>query len=292
MKSPGSLFFCLLALVSSQVWGDPPAGTAAFTAYNPNYFIAGIGDMIEPSLYDWSDIDNPILRENLQSKQLFKLGFSMKFQFISDLKSGVFLGYTQTMFWDLLAELSPFVEINYQPELFFRFRSKDNFLDDVDMGILDYFQFGFLHKSNGMDGPSSRSYNKAYSKIQLGVGEELRFELWAMAYAYLDPFFLPEWAEQSTQDIIDYRSNWQFGANFTLPFWDLFFLPKDIKLSFGPGGGPLGWDFFKGWIEANVRFGAIIPGLYPFVQGWAGYGEGLIAYNKENLSLRVGLTLN
>ena len=58
------------------------------------------------------------------------------------IKLGIYLGYTQTMFWGLFEDSGPFKEINFKPELFFRFESGYNFLNDVVIPLFDYFQAG------------------------------------------------------------------------------------------------------------------------------------------------------
>jgi phospholipase A1 len=241
-------------------------------------------------IFDWTDSLNPILQDTLKSNQLFRLQFSTKFQALSDYKSGLFLGYSQVMFWNLMGESSPISEVNYVPEVFFRFRSQDNFAGDVYLGLLDYVQFGLRHTSNGLASGESRSHNQLYGMLQFVVGTDWKFELNAMAYIFMQDL-MPGFFGDNTENIKEYRSNWRFATNLYLPFREVIFLPQSIKLEFAPGGGARGWDFFRGYAEMEVRFGNIIQGVSPFLQAFIGYGESLIEYEEFGTSLRIGFSL-
>jgi phospholipase A1 len=227
----------------------------------------------------------------LQTNQFFKLNFSTKFQVLSDYKSGLFLGYSQIIFWNLLGDSSPISEVNYMPEAFFRFQSQDNFAGDVYLGLLDYVQLGIKHTSNGLASGESRSINQLYAMAQFVAGTNWKVELNAMAYIFLQDL-MPEMFGDNTDNIKDYRSNWRFQTKLYLDMGEVIFLPQTIKLEFGPGGGAGGWDFSQGYAEMEVRFGYLIQGVAPFIQAYVGYGESLIEYDEFGTSIRIGLALD
>src|SRR5690349_6212575 len=55
-----------------------------------------------------------------------KVQFSFKMQVIRDWN--LFFGYTQVMFWDIPKESSPFTDVNYNPELFYRWYMNNGML--------------------------------------------------------------------------------------------------------------------------------------------------------------------
>ncbi len=117
-----------------------------FSAYKPMYFLIG------------SETD----------KSKFQLSFKYKFLnpkggLVKEYKwlNGLYLGYTQTSFWDLKSESAPFRDTSYKPELFFispNVMSSQSWLNGL------FLQTGFQHESNGRDGNDSRSTNFLYTK--------------------------------------------------------------------------------------------------------------------------------
>mgnify|MGYP000293820075 FL=1 len=79
--------------------------------------------------------------------------------------------YTQKSWWQLSNsdESSPFRETNYEPQLFLGFATDYNFagwtLRDVEMG--------YNHDSNGRSDPTSRSWNRLYTRLMAENGNWL-----------------------------------------------------------------------------------------------------------------------
>ncbi|MGB3722029.1 MAG: phospholipase A, partial [Pacificimonas sp.] len=121
-----------------------------------------------------------------------KLQFSFKYALVdpdgdaaSDFSflRGIYFGFTQTMFWDLGEDSSPFRSIDFQPELFYRYRS------DLDIAAIEgsdiNVQAGVRHYSNGRGDPDpaltgvedpmgpdqtdSRSFNTVYLEPSLSI---------------------------------------------------------------------------------------------------------------------------
>jgi len=258
----------------------------AFSAYRPIYFIVGTGDDVKTRIME----ENASLGKELETNQMVKLSYSMKYQFFHKYKTGIYLGFTQVMFWDIFNESSPLSEINYNPDLFFRFESENNFIQDLDTGLLEYLQLGIEHKSNGLAGSESRAYDRAYGQIELALGDKNRISLNAKYFQFFQEF-LPDWYISEVDDIAQYRSSWEFKTQMELDMGWAFFLPHIITLEAGPGGGSNQFDFTQGYQQLDVVFGDVFGGMHPFVQVWNGYGEGLIGYNQSNLSLRIGIML-
>lgn len=214
-----------------------------------------------------------------------KLQVSMKYDFFFPWKVGLYAGYSQLMIWDIFASSSPFREMEYNPEIFWRFESKNNFLDDVDLPGVDYLQLGFFeHRSNGEEGTNSRSYNRSYIEAQLSVGDLINFGVNGK-YFYMYTLF-------ENPDIQDYMGS--FEAKLFLKVRGI----EDGKrvdyeeyyIAFGTGGGKNGLDFSKGWQEAGVKIRSFFSRVRPYVQLYNGYNETLLHYNrKSEFVVRAGL---
>ena len=74
-------------------------------------------------------------------------------------------GYTQTSWWQLYKDSSPFRETNYQPEIFVTLPYGKR-----DKTVLKGFKFGFLHESNGQPKGDSRSWNRIYLRSYFQAG--------------------------------------------------------------------------------------------------------------------------
>ncbi|MCX7025084.1 MAG: phospholipase A [Spirochaetes bacterium] len=245
-----------------------------FTSYKPVYFIFGLGS-------EYSD-------------DLVKVNFSMKYDPLPDLKTGLYLAFTQTMFWDFFGESGPFKEINFNPELFLRFESGYNFLDDVRIPGFDFIQAGWEHRSNGQDGVTSKGWDRAYGQLQLGVGTAFFVKAGAKYFRYLD---VPEFegrflSLRDNPDIEEYTSNFEFQLMVGFEDMPVFFIPQKLVISAGPGGGRNALDFSKGWQQADIFFGRLVGNMRLYAQVWNGYGQSVLDYNKQSLSGHVGIAID
>jgi len=223
---------------------------SAVSFYKPSYFIFG----------------------NMDDQAKVQLSF--KYEILKE--SGIFFGYTQTMFWMIYEISAPFSEINFNPEFFWNYGNKINFI-----------QLGFYeHKSNGKDGPASRGYDSSYLQAQFSYGDNLNggidfkgFYIWSKA--------------DENKDITDYLGYYE--AKIFLRFIKSGFLSKtdreELYIRGGTGGGNYGFDFKKGWVEAGLKFRVLFRSVQPhlFIQGFYGYGESLIEYNYKDHAVRAGI---
>lgn len=189
---------------------------------------------------------------------------------------GLYLAYTQLMNWRLYDESSPFRDINFNPEVFWRLESNKNIFNNIDLGPLDYFQLGiYEHKSNGKDGSKSRSMDRSYLQAQVSVGGTINVGMNLKVFVlYIDRL------EEENRDIQQYIGSWEAmvflkhrrGEN-----------PGFIELyaRFGAGGGPGGFNFYKGWQEYSVVFPSLFTRVQPYIQVFHGYGEFMLDYNVK-----------
>lgn len=220
-----------------------------FSYYHPTYFIFGKDDL--------------------------KLQFSGKYRLANSLD--LYFGYTQKMFWSIYYTSQPFMDINYNPELFYRIvDEKHDVLKSVDVGV--------LHSSNGKDGIASRSINRVYIKSNLVtkigrhniIGDLMLYDIVT--------------TESNNKDIKKYMGYWDFTFYIT----DLIvhentrlnlefrIFAGDKILNTNKGGRSVGLVYELG--SANFN-----PAIY--LQYYSGKSEGLLNYNKNSDQVRLGLLL-
>ena len=194
--------------------------------------------------------------------------------------AGLYLGYSQTSFWDLTGESKPFFDNSYRPEMLF---SYDDVLPKgwkVPGASRVGLQFGVLHESNGRDGAESRSLNIAYVRPIFVFGDESNFFVTVAprAYVYLGSL-------DDNPDIKDYRGY------------------ADLRLTTGWAGGlqfgavgRLGDDWDKGSLELDMSYPlrAASRGnfdVFLYAQFFTGYGESLLGYKDADNTFRLGLSI-
>ncbi len=209
-----------------------------------------------------------------------KVQISLKFKLFS--KADLFLAYTQTMFWNLGKESSPFEDVNYNPELFYRINlTNSGILKSIDVGL-------FEHLSNGKAGLDSRAFNRSYIKFNT-VSHFYKWTFnWDTKVFAIYRFGL----DKTNQDIGQYMGFWETKIYF-VNFFDLndfidraqmyfsFFSGGEISQSISKGGQELGF---------KIRLGGGKFNPFLFVQLYHGYNESLLNYNKESFSYRFGLS--
>ncbi len=189
----------------------------------------------------------------------------------------LYYGYSQLMIWDLFEKSSPFRDINYNPEIFYRIHLSRPTERWLDAGLIE-------HESNGRDGAASRSWNRSYlsfhSKNQLGAKTALWWSLRA---------WFPYGYHQDNADILQYRGLWEAHIALT-EFLGPFFKIHELTLRIY-GGGKSHVNPLQGGQELTFRTqvasGAITPAIV--LQVFHGFGEYMLNYRDERVGLRAGL---
>ena len=266
---------------------DPPRVEAGLTeflstrfhAHEPIYFLAG---PLNPNS---------------------KFQISLKYQLFSDTgkiaeaapwASDLFVAYSQTSFWDIGGDSSPFFDSSYRPEFLYQLGPHEA----AWMPGMSRFdlQAGLRHESNGRDGPESRSLNIAYlgpiftfgddgvgdvgraADDATGNGSDFFVAVAPRVWMYLTD-------NADNPDIYQYRG---YG---------------DLRVVAGWRGGfqaaflaRLGNDFDKGSLQVDLsyplqRLAIRDLGMYLHGQFFTGYGESLLEYDESTTSFRLGLSL-
>lgn len=210
-----------------------------------------------------------------------RLQISFKYQLFGDARDtdrrwidGIHFAFTQRLYWNLGQESSPFRNVDYLPELFYLVPAKP-----VSGRISLGGQAGFRHESNGRGGLDSRSYNTVYLQpsASLPVGS-LKLTVSPRVWLYAGSL-------EDNPDIRRYRGN--TGLTLEIGQDDGWRLTTQSRLNFGSG---------KGAVDALVsypldRLIARNLKLYVFGQGFVGYGENLLDYDRRQTRLRIGIGL-
>lgn len=206
-----------------------------------------------------------------------KLQVSFKVQLLERYR--VYFAYSQLMFWELREDSKPFRDLNFNPELFYRYIRTEESNWHVDLGM--------EHESNGRGGDDSRSWNRTFVRYSFKIKGMEEPEL------YFDTkfWFAPTSSFDVTNfDIQRYRGFWEIYLTAT-NFLGGAFDRHDLSFRLYPGG-PSGTDPLRGGQELTFRFvGAFKPLALPMLtlQLFNGYGENLLDYKRRRTIFRVGI---
>ncbi|MBC7794100.1 MAG: phospholipase A [Clostridia bacterium] len=193
----------------------------------------------------------------------------------------LYVGYSQLMMWRLTQNSSPFRDVNYDPEIFYRVQAGHAPVWYVDLGL-------FEHESNGLNTATSRSWNRSYVRYSMtnALSNETTMRLhWTMKI----------WAaygidKVTNPDIQRKRGNWEATVSLVDAFGP-WFERSDLTLRLY-GGGASHIDPFQGGQEVTVR---VAPAFFKtavaqiVLQYFHGYGENLLDYRRNRSEFRIGL---
>lgn len=248
------LTFCF-PLLAQAYSNESTASSVRLQGYRPSYFLFGRPDQ--------------------------KLQLSLKARVIDSVNLHV--AYTQLMMWDLFRRKSaPFSDVNYNPEIFWRFHFETPGNDEE----VKWVDIGYEHESNGRDESASRSWDRLYALFSAEslIGKSNTRLQWGLKA------WFPIDRDRYNNDITRYRGYYE--ANLTLI--DLFggwIDRNDLTLRIY-GGGKHGINPLKGGQELTFRVNKwpsnkVLPMLV--LQVFHGYGESLAYYNQKRFGLRAGI---
>ena len=190
--------------------------------------------------------------------------------------------------------VSPFTEIDFNYDFFWRFQSGYNFADDYKIPFVDYVQLGLWeHISNGMpdtgdENSLSRGIDRIYVQFQASIGSWLKFGLNFKYFYVLYITYNNE--EHDNPDIQDY-----IGSFICRPFIILYNKGLDDTMELygeiAAGGGPNGLDFIdKGYLEIGFKSYKLLSRFRIYAQYYQGYFESILNYDKsaENVIISDG----
>jgi len=196
--------------------------------------------------------------------------------------TGLYVAYTQKSFWQAYNtdESCPFRETNYNPEMFYRFEPGNALFQSMGSDNLG-MDIGFEHESNGRSMPESRSWNRAYLTPYYANDNLLvALKLWYITEESKD---VPEDGQSGSNnpDIADYMGYGEFSVTYQTYGEQLFDLMARCNPATGKGAASLTWSI-------PVTDG----GVFFMVQGFHGYGDSLIDYNRSISRVGAGFMLS
>lgn len=186
------------------------------------------------------------------------------------------LAYTELFMWDLFRPSSPFRDLNYNPEVYYRIDLSKEEGRTLDIGIID-------HESNGKAGPESRSWNRTYVRYSQGMMGKDRKWSWTLKA------WVPYTIDDPTGDLLEHRGVWEFQIAGSSLLQSLFEVNELVLRIYAGGKSRL--DPTRGGQELTYRekesSRAFLLPLY--FQIFHGYGENQLDAGDNRWGLRAGI---
>lgn len=188
--------------------------------------------------------------------------------------SPIYIGFTQTLFWNLFSQSLPFEDINYNPSIFYRLRlNKTSYLEFI----------AIEHESNGQGDAESRSWNRSglryqtYQSLSQGRKNQWDLQVW-----------IPIFPSKENKDLAEYRGI--YNLRYTLTgILGPSYLMSEISFRMYPGGS---WyiDPLKGGQELTFQMRGKSKWFLANIvaQIFHGYGENMLNYKKHTFGARIG----
>jgi phospholipase A1 len=230
-------------------------------AYRMNYLL--------PLTYDsknHTNHDSHSNRKKVETK--FQISLKKKLsENLFGLNERLYLGYTQTSWWQTAADSSPFRETNYEPEVFIDFPFEST------QSPLKLYRIGIVHQSNGRLS-QSRSWNRIYaSGIFQYHGIFFQPRIW-YRFQEDEKTGPTDFDGDDNPDILDYLGYGDITISY--PYQEHLFSSIIRKRSI-----QLDWTF--------PLFG--LNDVYGYIQVFNGYGESLVDYNEKVNKIGFGFSL-
>ena len=201
-----------------------------------------------------------------------KVQFSFKFRLLRDYP--LYFALTNLALWDIYENSSPFDDINFNPEFFYRFPTQSEWLISLDAG--------YSHLSNGKDEALSRSWDRAYLRVNKLLTPGPLHILW------ITHLYAPLATGDENKDVDHY-----------LGYWDTAFVLRglfgqkreNLDLEFKVHAGEDSIPFNRGHFLAGLKYKLPTEQFKPYLyaQYFYGYGETLLDYTRRDNQFRAGV---
>ena len=188
----------------------------------------------------------------------------------------LFFGYSQLMLWDIFVPSPKMNDVNYNPELFYRFMLDPDRGRWIDAGLWE-------HESNGRGDAEEKSWDRLYvrwrDRLPIGSRAKLAYEIKA---------WLPVHCNPHNENLAQYRGLWEL--HFTLSdFLGSDWEHGDLSLRLYPGG-PSQTNPLAGGQELMFRSRLPEGTVQPVIvaQIFHGFGEYMDRYSEEIWGFRAG----
>ena len=245
-------------------------GTFRLMSYKPIYITAGRISSYPNKQPKSENPDYSATESSPYNNVEAKFQLSFKTKVVQDLlwgKGDIWIGYTQKAHWQIYnSDISrAFREINYEPEIIFRYPVKMK----VFNGEFKSIGFAFNHQSNGRDLPLSRSWNR----IIFHIGYEI--DNWNIT---LNPWIRSSDSDDENPNITKYIGNGEINVSYNYNRHEFY---------------AIGTHPFDRWRGGSIQLNYVFPikgHLRGHVQFFNGYGETLIDYNHKQTTIGIGVS--
>jgi len=220
--------------------------------------------------------DNYIIAGDKEDQTKFQL--SIKGDIIYPFNTGLYLGYTQTTWWEVY-DGADTMSVNYQPEVFYKLESKNNLFGDVDLRAIDFIQISPInHISNGVEGNKHRGMNLYYGQIQMSTGGRVSAGFNLKGFNYYSK-------SNRNKDIEKFKGYYENDLFLKLNSATVENMTL-AEVHFKHGGTREHW-----WICGEAKTVLFTNSVQPrlFIQYYYGYGENVLFYNTKEHSVYAGL---
>ncbi len=242
------------------------ATTNTLTLYKDNYFVVG--------------------KYNNDANDQGKVQMSCKYKLFRPDNRGMFLGLTNTFWWQVYEKSRKIRESNYNIDFFHKSKLHDKsvLIQTNRVFSPEYYQVGIAHTSNGMDSIESRSINFIYGQVQFSRGAR---------YNIGTNIKILEYFRKSihNRDIKAFTGNAEYEIFFRFRNGSKKIDNEKISYKFMLGDNS---SFTKGQQELTFMMRLFSLRVRPFLyfRYENGYGvDGLVDYNKKNTAYKVGIVL-
>ncbi|HQV36762.1 MAG TPA: phospholipase A [Flavobacterium sp.] len=183
-------------------------------------------------------------------------------------KGDLWVGYTQIAHWQIYnEELSrPFREINYEPEIIFKYPLHIK----AFTGEFKSIGVSFTHQSNGRELPYSRSWNR--------IIFDLSYEIDSWIVSVRPWIRLSDGKKDDNPAITDYIGDGELNLSYSYNRHQFYTVITHPFNQFQGGSVQLNYIFpIKGHVRGHL-------------QAFQGYGETLIDYNNKQTTIGIGVS--
>jgi phospholipase A1 len=239
---------------------DNPLSLALYkpTYILPFYYTASP----DRQIYENNTPENqPVMQTEFKSQISF---FLPVFNNVFSDKNSIDISYTQLNYWQLYASSQYFRETNYEPQVFFQSNFHNNWL----------FRAGIDHQSNGRGGLYERSWNRAFTTLEVSGSNWLAtITTWAL-------IFPAESADLHNPNITYY-----LGHENVLYAHKIYDGTLSLEVQNLESG------LRRGFIQTTFSY-PIHNHISAYVQYFNGYGQSLIEYDHRTQAVGVGISFN
>jgi len=210
----------------------------------------------------------------------------IQFSFKKQIYKNLFFAYSHKSFWQIYDQNNsrPFRENDYNPEAFLEF---EDFLriDTLRLGLTEHESNGekLHYDSEGNPVNNSRTWNRTYLYAMRDIGEIVRFGLKVWIVTDQDNDEYGSFREDNS-DIQQYLGSGEI-------YLEMGRRPLYLALMLRRGWRD-GTETFKieGWIPLQYLFFDKDKGIDLYLQGFSGYGDSLLDYNRKIERFAIGFS--